>query len=174
MTIIHCSSQGLEENLQKTMTTYDYVCWTEGLTLWHGTSVEGGISVFVIAFGWATCCVAAVLTECVCWTEKDFFFNYIVICSNLLMQSADDINNLLVSCVFCWVGEEICFLNVCVCMCTCLRVISCVLTLHCECDRLTGFILPVLVIDCLGVVASCIRGHRGQDDQRVIQGDGTE
>lgn len=63
------------------------------------------------------------------------------------MQSADDTNFL-------------CFLRV--------------LTFHCEYDGLTGFVLPILVIDRLGVVTSRIGRDSGQDDQRVFQGDGTE
>lgn len=53
-------------------------------------------------------------------------------------------------------------------------VALCALTLHCESDGLTGFVLPVLVIHGLGIVPSCIWGHSGQDDQCVVQSDGTD
>lgn len=59
-------------------------------------------------------------------------------------------------------------------MCVDARAHACELTLHGECDWLTGFVLPILVIDCLSVVTARIRCHGGEDDQRVIQGDGTE
>lgn len=36
----------------------------------------------------------------------------------------------------------------------------CALTLHSEDDGLAGFVLPVLVVDRLGVVASGVRRHR--------------
>lgn len=68
-----------------------------------------------------SCCAERI---CVfkCWKKimrnKTYFFNYIFICNNLLMQSAHHTNNLLVRCVFRWVGEEVCCLNECVFMCT--------------------------------------------------------
>lgn len=37
---------------------------------------------------------------------------------------------------------------------------------------MAGLVLSVLVVDGLGVVASCVGRHGGQDDQRVVQGDG--
>lgn len=58
--------------------------------------------------------------------------------------------------------------------CNCKRVFSRVLTLHCESDGLAGFVLPILVVDCLGVITPCIRGHCGQDDQGVVQSDGAD
>lgn len=63
-------------------------------------------------------------------------------------------------------GEDFCN-----CKCVFLRAL---LTLHCESDGLAGFVLPVLVVDRLGVVAPCIRGHGGQDDQGVFQSDGAD
>lgn len=55
----------------------------------------------------------------------------------------------------------------------CAGFMATVLTLYCQCDGLTGLVLPVFVVDRLGVVASCVGGHGGQDDQRVVQGDGS-
>ena len=55
-------------------------------------------------------------------------------------------------------------------MCVCVFL----LTVHSQGDGLAGLVLSVLVVDSLDVVASGVRGHRGQDDQRVVKGDGTE
>ena len=56
---------------------------------------------------------------------------------------------------------------ICVCVCVCV----CVHTFHREDNGLAGLVLSVLVVHSLGVVASSIRGHRGQDNQSVVQGD---
>lgn len=47
------------------------------------------------------------------------------------------------------------------------------LTLHGESDRLAGLVIPVLVINSLHVVAACVGSHRRQDDEGVLQGDGS-
>ena len=49
---------------------------------------------------------------------------------------------------------------------------SALLTLHGQGDWLAGLVLAVLVVDRLDVVASGVRRHGGQDDERVLQGDG--
>lgn len=46
------------------------------------------------------------------------------------------------------------------------------LTLHWQGDGLAGLVLPVLVINCLDVVAAGVRCHRWQDNQCVVQCDG--
>lgn len=48
------------------------------------------------------------------------------------------------------------------------------LTLYWQGDGLAGLVLSVLVIYRLDVVAPGIWCHSGQDDQRVVQSDGTE
>lgn len=48
------------------------------------------------------------------------------------------------------------------------------LTLHCESDGLAGLVVSVLVINRLHVVAAGIGSYRRQDDQRVLQRDGSE
>ena len=48
------------------------------------------------------------------------------------------------------------------------------LTLHGKSDGLAGLVIPVLVINSLHVVAACVGSHRGQDDEGVLQGDGSE
>lgn len=47
------------------------------------------------------------------------------------------------------------------------------LTLHGKSDGLAGLVIPVLVINSLYVVAACVGSHRGQDDEGVLQGDGS-
>lgn len=44
-----------------------------------------------------------------------------------------------------------------------------ILTFYVENNWLTGLIFAILVIDSLGIVASCIRCHCGEDDQGVVQ-----
>lgn len=48
------------------------------------------------------------------------------------------------------------------------------LTLYWQGDGLAGLVLSVLVVHRLDVVAPGVRRHRGQDDQRVVERDGTE
>lgn len=48
-----------------------------------------------------------------------------------------------------------------------------ILTVNNESDGQTGFVLSILVIDRLGVVTASIGRHRGEDDQCVVQSDGT-
>lgn len=48
------------------------------------------------------------------------------------------------------------------------------LTLHGESDGLAGLVVSVLVINRLHVVAASIWSHRRQDDQGVLQRDGSE
>lgn len=48
------------------------------------------------------------------------------------------------------------------------------LTLHGKSDGLAGLVIPVLVINSLHVVSACVGSHRGQDDEGVLQGDGSE
>lgn len=47
------------------------------------------------------------------------------------------------------------------------------LTGHGQGDGLARLVVPVLVIDRLHVVTPGVRGHRGQDDQGVLQRDGS-
>lgn len=47
------------------------------------------------------------------------------------------------------------------------------LTGHRQGDGLAGLVVPVLVIHSLHVVTPRVRGHRGQDDQGVLQRDGS-
>lgn len=44
-----------------------------------------------------------------------------------------------------------------------------ILTLHIKNNWLTGLILAILVINSLGIVATCIWCHCGQNDQGVVQ-----
>lgn len=47
------------------------------------------------------------------------------------------------------------------------------LTGHGQCDGLARLVVPVLVIHRLHVVTPCVRGHRGEDDEGVLQRDGS-
>ena len=59
-------------------------------------------------------------------------------------------------------------------VCISLHMASLLLTVNRQGDGLAGLVFPVLVVDRLYIVASSIRGHRGQDDQSVVQSNGSE
>lgn len=48
-----------------------------------------------------------------------------------------------------------------------------ILTCHTEMNEGTGLVLPVLLVDCLDVVTSCILHWHPQDHQLVLQSDGS-
>ncbi len=47
------------------------------------------------------------------------------------------------------------------------------LTFYIQDDGLAGLVLSVLVVDGLGIVPACVRGHSGQDDKSVVQSEGS-
>lgn len=49
-----------------------------------------------------------------------------------------------------------------------------ILTLHVENNWLAGLIFTILIIDSLGIVATCIWCHCRQDDQGVVQSESSE
>jgi len=56
----------------------------------------------------------------------------------------------------------------------CVFTVCVLLTLYGQGDGLAGLVLSVLVVYRLDVVASGVRRHRRQNDQRVVQSDGAE
>lgn len=75
------------------------------------------------------------------------------------------------------VGAECCFRQLifqCIHTCHLLCVCVWLLTLNWQGDGLAGLVLSILVINRLDVVAAGVGCHRREDNQRVVQRDGTE